>query len=98
MEAQQLADAAKIDIGHAEALIGPMNMAIEKADLSTPARIAAFIAQCGHESDSFRFMEENLNYKAESLCRTWPSHFNAENAEEYAHQPQSQSSRRRAAA
>jgi putative chitinase len=88
MEAQQLADAAKIDIGHAEALIGPMNMAIEKADLSTPARIAAFIAQCGHESDSFRFMEENLNYKAESLCRTWPSHFNAENASEYAHQPQ----------
>ena len=88
MEAQQLADAAKIDIGHAEALIGPMNMAIEKADLSTPARIAAFIAQCGHESDSFRFMEENLNYKAESLCRTWPSHFNAENAEEYAHQPE----------
>jgi putative chitinase len=88
MEAQQLADAAKIDIAHAEALIGPMNMAIEKADLSTPARIAAFVAQCGHESDSFRFMEENLNYKAESLCRTWPSHFNAGNAEEYAHQPQ----------
>jgi len=88
MEAQQLAEAAKIDIGHAEALIGAMNMAIEKADLSTPERLAAFIAQCGHESDSFRFMEENLNYKAESLCRTWPSHFNAENAEEYAHNPE----------
>ncbi len=87
MEAQQLAEAAKLDIGHAEALIEPMNMAIEKADLSTNARIAAFIAQCGHESDSFRFMEENLNYKAESLIRTWPSHFNEENAEEYAHQP-----------
>ena len=88
MEAQQLADAAKIDIGHAEALIGAMNVAIEKADLSTPERLAAFIAQCGHESDSFRFMEENLNYKAESLCRTWPSHFNEENASEYAHNPE----------
>jgi len=88
MEAQQLAEAAKIDIGHAEALIGAMNMAIEKADLSTPERLAAFIAQCGHESGGFRFMEENLNYKAESLCRVWPSHFNAENAEEYAHQPE----------
>ena len=65
-----------------------MNMAIEKADLSTPERLAAFIAQCGHESDSFRFMEENLNYKAESLCRTWPSHFNEENASEYAHNPE----------
>jgi len=88
MEAQQLAEAAKIDIGHAEALIGAMNMAIEKADLSTPERLAAFIAQCGHESDSFRFMEENLNYKAESLIRTWPSHFNEENASEYAHNPE----------
>jgi len=88
MEAQQLAEAAKIDIGHAEALIGAMNVAIEKADLSTPQRLAAFIAQCGHESDSFRFMEENLNYKAESLCRTWPSHFNEENASEYAHNPE----------
>ena len=88
MEAQQLAEAANIDLGHAEALIGAMNMAIEKADLSTPERLAAFIAQCGHESDSFRFMEENLNYKAESLCRTWPSHFNEENASEYAHNPE----------
>lgn len=88
MEAQQLADAAKIDLAHAEALIGPMNMAIEKADLSTPARLAAFIAQCGHESDSFRFMEENLNYKAESLCRVWPSHFPTDIAISYAHQPQ----------
>jgi len=88
MEAQQLAEAANIDLGHAEALIDAMNVAIEKADLSTPERLAAFIAQCGHESDSFRFMEENLNYKAESLCRTWPSHFNEENASEYAHNPE----------
>ena len=38
-------------------------------------------------------MEENLNYKAESLCRVWPSHFNAENAAEYAHQPEKIASR-----
>ena len=87
MDSQTLAEIAKIDLSHAEALIEPLNMAIQKADLSTPARIAAFVAQCGHESDSFRFMEENLNYKAESLCRTWPSHFNVDNASEYAHQP-----------
>lgn len=93
MEAQQLADAAKIDLPHAEAIIGPMNVAIERADLSTPERLAAFIAQTGHESGGFRFMEENLNYKAESLCRVWPSHFNAENAAEYAHQPEKIASR-----
>ena len=88
MNAQQFAEAAKIDLAHAEALIEPMNVAIEKADLSTPARLAAFIAQCGHESGNFRYMEENLNYKAETLCRTWPSHFNEENAQEYAHNPE----------
>jgi putative chitinase len=88
MEAQTLAEAAKLDLGHAEAIIEAVNMAIQKADLSSNARVAAFIAQCGHESDSFRFMEENLNYKAESLCRTWPRHFDEQTAEEYAHQPE----------
>jgi putative chitinase len=88
MEARTLSDIAKITLDHAEAIKDAINMAIDKADLSTDERVAAFIAQCGHESDSFRFMEENLNYKAESLCRTWPSHFNEENAQEYAHQPE----------
>lgn len=93
MEAQQLADAAKLDLGHAETLIDAMNAAIAQADLSTPERLAAFIAQCGHESDGFRFYEENLNYKPESLIRTWPSHFNEENAHEYGHQPKRIASR-----
>jgi putative chitinase len=88
METQQLAEIANIPFAHAELIKDALNLAIEKADLSTPARIAAFVAQCGHESDSFRFMEENLNYKAESLMRTWPAHFNEENAQEYAHQPE----------
>jgi putative chitinase len=88
MDSRTLSDIAKITLDHAEAIKDAINMAIDKADLSTDERVAAFIAQCGHESDSFRFMEENLNYKAESLCRTWPSHFNEENAQEYAHQPE----------
>jgi putative chitinase len=88
METQQLAEAAKIDLAHAEALIDDLNGAIGSADLSTPERLAWFIAQCGHESDGFKFFVENLNYRAESLCRTWPSHFNEENANEYAHNPE----------
>ena len=54
-------------------------------DINTPPRVAAFIAQCAHESGNFKFLKENLNYKAESLCRVWPRYFNAGNAAQYAH-------------
>ncbi len=55
-------------------------------DINTPQRIAAFIAQCSHESAGFRFLKENLNYRAESLMRVWPRHFpNIEIARQYAH-------------
>ena len=54
-------------------------------DINTPSRVAAFIAQCAHESGNFKFLKENLNYKAESLCRVWPRYFNAGNAAQYAH-------------
>lgn len=55
-------------------------------DINTPKRIAAFIAQCAHESANFRVLKENLNYKAESLMRVWPRYFpNIEIAKKYAH-------------
>jgi putative chitinase len=57
-------------------------------EINTPQRIAAFLAQCAHESGGFRFLSENLNYKAESLCRVWPRYFNTCNCQEYAHKPE----------
>jgi putative chitinase len=57
-------------------------------EIDTPQRVAAFLAQCAHESGGFNFIQENLNYKAESLCRVWPKYFNAGNANDYAHQPE----------
>ena len=44
-------------------------------EINTPKRIAAFIAQCAHESGGFRFLKENLNYKAESLLKVFPKYF-----------------------
>jgi putative chitinase len=44
-------------------------------EINTPKRLAAFIAQCAHESGGFKFLRENLNYRAESLMKTWPKHF-----------------------
>lgn len=88
MEIQQLSEAAKLDEAHAEALMPGLEAAIKTADLTTPARLAAFIAQCGHESGGFKFLEENLNYKPETLCRVWPTHFNHENCHDFTGNPQ----------
>ena len=44
-------------------------------DINTPNRVAAFMAQCAHESGGFRALKENLNYKAASLRRVFPKYF-----------------------
>jgi len=44
-------------------------------DITTPQRVAAFLAQCAHESGGFVFLKENLNYKAASLRRVFPKYF-----------------------
>jgi putative chitinase len=44
-------------------------------DINTPERVAAFIAQCAHESGGFKFLKENLNYKATSLRSVFPKYF-----------------------
>lgn len=44
-------------------------------DINTPERVAAFIAQCAHESGGFKFLKENLNYKAASLRSVFPKYF-----------------------
>jgi putative chitinase len=43
--------------------------------MTTPARVAEFIAQCCNETGGFRVFEENLNYRAETMLRLWPTHF-----------------------
>ena len=44
-------------------------------EINTPQRMAAFIAQCSHESGGFTAIRENLNYKAETLRRIFPKYF-----------------------
>ena len=64
-------------------------MILPEYGINTPQRVAAFVAQCAHESGNFRLLKENLNYKAESLMRVWPSRFpNMEVARQYAMQPE----------
>ena len=52
-----------------------LNEGMEKFEIDTPNRIAAFIAQLAHESADFRSTEENLNYSWQALRATWPARF-----------------------
>lgn len=66
-----------------------LNKILPHYDITTPSRIASFLAQTAHESGKYRVLEENLNYRASSLMRVWPKHFPTEEiANEYARQPE----------
>lgn len=66
----------------------PLNNACAMYQIDTPLRLAAFLAQVGHESARLSRVVENLSYSATALQRTWPSLFDAKTAAEYAHQPE----------
>jgi putative chitinase len=75
-------------ITHADHWIEAFDQLLPDYEINTPKRVAAFIAQCAHESGGFRFLKENLNYKAESLMKTFPKYFSdRDTANAYAKQP-----------
>ena len=55
-------------------------------EIDTPHRIAAFIAQCSHESGGFTSLKENLNYRAETLRKVFPKYFTESSAQQFAGQ------------
>ena len=73
--------------------IGPqwvdaLNETFNRFGINTPKQQAAFIGQCGHECGNFRILEENLNYRAETLCKLWPKRFpSLEFAKQYEKNP-----------
>ena len=75
-------------ITHVDHWIEAFDQLLPDYEINTPKRVAAFIAQCAHESGNFRFLKENLNYKAESLMKTFPKYFSdRDTANAYAKQP-----------
>ena len=65
-----------------------LNTAMNRYQIVGAKRIAAFIAQVGHESGQLTRLVENLNYSADALRKTWPSRFNAGLASTAARKPE----------
>lgn len=57
------------------------------AAITTPLRLAHFLAQCAHESGHFNRTIENLNYSAEGLKATFPDYFPGQLSDAYARNP-----------
>ena len=68
--------------------VDALNETFQRFNILTPIQQASFIGQCGHECGNFRILEENLNYRAETLMKLWKSRFpTIEIANEYARNP-----------
>lgn len=62
---------------------------LPKYNITSVSRVAAFIAQCAHESNNFTVIKENLNYRAEGLRTVFAKYFpNDALAQTYAHHPE----------
>jgi putative chitinase len=66
-----------------------LNLILPEFEIDTPERIGAFMGQCGHESQDFSILVENLNYSWQALRKVWPRHFPSDEiAQQYHRQPQ----------
>lgn len=59
-------------------------------DINTAPRVAAFLAQCAHESGGFKAIKENLNYRPETLIKLFKKYFDLPTAQHYCAMPDKQ--------
>jgi putative chitinase len=70
---------------------GALSQLLPDYEINTPQRIAAFVAQCAHESGNFTALRENLNYRAVTLRKIFPKYFPTDElAQKYAAMPNKQ--------
>jgi putative chitinase len=72
----------------AEIWVGALNSILPQYDIDTPKRVAAFLAQCGHESLGFTELSENLYYSANGLRIHFGKYFKTVDPLKYEKKPE----------
>ena len=68
--------------------VDALNETFTRFNINSNNQKAMFIGQCSHECGNFRLLEENLNYRAETLMKLWPKRFpSLEFAKQYEKNP-----------
>ena len=81
MDADTLARAMGIPSERAATWAVPLSVAMQQFGIVGPQRVAAFLSTLGHESAGLTRLEENLNYSAAGLAKTWPRRFATDSGE-----------------
>lgn len=69
----------------ATAMANALIIYLPKYGITTHDQLLVFMAQIAYESNHFTAIEENLNYSSTGLLKTFPTHFTAKDAVNYAH-------------
>ena len=62
-------------IPYADHWVEALNQLLPDYEINTPKRVAAFVAQCAHESGGFKVFSENLNYSDKGLNGIFKKYF-----------------------
>ncbi|MGH8076839.1 MAG: glycoside hydrolase family 19 protein [Lysobacter sp.] len=84
----QLAAAVQCPIARAARWAPYLKRSMARFGIATGKRVALFLAQLGHESNSLSRIEENLNYSAGRLLEVFDDYFTKDTAHAYARQPE----------
>ena len=66
----------------------PLTTTFTTFGMNDVRKMAAFIGQCSHECNHFKTLEENLNYRPETLQKLFGHKFKPEEIAIYAHHPE----------
>lgn len=87
-QAQLMRAVPNLNKSKVDEFVASFNMWAIHFGINTSKRVAMYLAEVFHESGNLRYTEENMNYSADGLLKTWPSRFTKEKAQVYARNPE----------